>query len=60
MPDVVRYSSHGLNKEQINDQTTFDHLNTELVRYSDPHCNGETGATYFILHGDSFAHFFTL
>ena len=38
MPDIVRYSSHGLNNEPFNDQTTFDHLNTEQVRYSDPHC----------------------
>ena len=38
MPDIVCYSSHGLNKEPFNNQTTFDHLNTELVRYSDPQC----------------------
>ena len=35
MPDIVRYSSHGLNKEPFNDRTTFDHSNTELVHYSD-------------------------
>ena len=23
----------------FNDQTVLDHLNTKLVRYSDPHCN---------------------
>ena len=36
MPDIVRYSSYGLNKEPFNDQTTFDHLNIKLVRYLDP------------------------
>ena len=35
---LVRYSSHGLNNEPFNEQTILDHLNTELVCYSDPHC----------------------
>ena len=35
---VVRYSDHHLNTGPLGDQTTFDHLNTRLVRYSDPHC----------------------
>ena len=45
----VQYSSHGLNtgKKSIiqmpnnrpfNNRTIFNHLNTGLVRYSDPHC----------------------
>ena len=29
------HSNNGL----FSDQTTFDHLNTRLVRYSDHHCN---------------------
>ena len=33
----VLYSSHGLNNEPFNDWTVFNHLNTELVCYSDPH-----------------------
>ena len=32
--NLEHYSING----SINDQTTFDHLNTELVCYSDPHC----------------------
>ena len=28
-----------LSNRPFGDQTTFDHLNTRLVRYSDPHCN---------------------
>ena len=35
---LVRYSDGGLNKEPFNDRTALNHLNTELVRYSDPHC----------------------
>ena len=27
------------NTEPFDDHTTFDHLNSRLVRYSDPHCN---------------------
>ena len=27
-----------LNNRPFGDQTTFDHFNTRLVRYSDPHC----------------------
>ena len=36
----VRYSSHDLNKEPFNYPTVFNHSNTELVHYSDPHCSG--------------------
>ena len=32
----VPYSRHGLNNVHFNEQTVLDHLNTELVRYSDP------------------------
>ena len=35
---LVRYSDGGLNKEPFDDRTALNHLNTELVRYSDPHC----------------------
>ena len=35
---LVCYSSHDLNNEPFNEQTILDHLNTKLVRYSDPHC----------------------
>ena len=35
---LVCYSGHGLNNEPLYEQTILDHLNTELVRYSDPHC----------------------
>ena len=34
----VRYSGHGLNNRPFDDRTCLDHLNTRLVRYSDPHC----------------------
>ena len=34
----VRYSGHGLNNEPFDERTVLDHLNTKLVRYSDPHC----------------------
>ena len=34
----VRYSDHGLNTGPFNDRTGFNHSNTGLVRYSDPHC----------------------
>ena len=27
-----------MNSGPLDDQTVFDHLNTERVRYSDPHC----------------------
>ena len=37
---LVRYSGHGLNNEPFGNRTILDHLNTELVRYSDPHCTG--------------------
>ena len=33
-------SSHDLNNEQLEEGTILDHLNTELVCYSDPHCIG--------------------
>ena len=35
---LVRYSSHDLNNEPFKEQTVLDHLNTEQVCYSDPHC----------------------
>ena len=35
---IVRYSGHGLNTEPFDERTVLDHLNTKLVRYSDPHC----------------------
>ena len=34
---LVRYSSHDLNNEPFNERTVLEHLNTELVGYSDPH-----------------------
>ena len=34
----VRYSDHHLNTRPFSDRTPLDHLNTRLVRYSDPHC----------------------
>ena len=30
--------SHGLNNVPFDDRTVFNHLNTGLVRYSDPYC----------------------
>ena len=36
---LVRYSGHGLINEPFDQLTIQDHSNTELVRYSDPHCN---------------------
>ena len=37
---LVHYSIHNLNNEPFDEQTsTLDHLNTELVRYSYPHCS---------------------
>ena len=41
---LVRYSGHGLNNEPFGNRTILDHLNNELVRYSDPHCT-----TIFVL-----------
>ena len=35
---VVWYSDHHLNNGPVGDLTTFDHLNTRLVRDSDPRC----------------------
>ena len=35
---IVQYSDHCLNNRPFDYQTTFDHLNTKLVRYSDPYC----------------------
>ena len=35
---AVRYSNGGLNKEPFDKRTVFNHSNTKLVRYSDPHC----------------------
>ena len=31
------YSGHGLNNKPFEEQTILDHLNTELVRFSDLH-----------------------
>ena len=36
---LVRYSRHGLNNRSFEEPTFWDHLNTKLVCYSDPHCN---------------------
>ena len=46
---LVRYSGHGLNNEPFDEQTNLDHLNTELVRYSDPHCKCHQFLQYSIL-----------
>ena len=35
---LVHYSRHGLNNEPLEERTVLEHLNTKLVRYSDPHC----------------------
>ena len=35
---LVHYSGHGLNNKPFDEQTVLDHLNTEQVLYSDPHC----------------------
>ena len=35
---VVQYSDHHLNNGPFGDLTTFNHSNTQLVRYSDPNC----------------------
>ena len=35
----VRYSNGGLNNGPFDDRTVCVHLNTGLVRYSDPHCS---------------------
>ena len=37
---LVRYSRHGLNNWPFNERTVLDHLNTQIVRYSDPNCTG--------------------
>ena len=37
---LVCYSRHGLNNRPFDEQTVLDHLKTELVGYSDPHCPG--------------------
>ena len=42
----VWYSGHGLNNGPFNDRTDFEHLNTKLVRYSDPRC---IATFYYIL-----------
>ena len=34
---LVCYSSHDLNNEPFKERTVLDHLNTELICYSDPH-----------------------
>ena len=35
---LVGYSGHGLNNKPFDERTVLDHLNTELVCYSDLHC----------------------
>ena len=35
---LVCYPGNGLNNQPFDEQTVLDHLKTELVRYSDPHC----------------------
>ena len=35
---LVRYARHGLNNWPLEERIVLDHLNTELVSYSDPHC----------------------
>ena len=35
---LFHYSSHDLNNKPFNEQTVLDHLNTELVHYSNAHC----------------------
>ena len=35
---LVRYSRHGFNSGPFDERIVLDHLNTELVRHSDPHC----------------------
>ena len=37
---LILYSSHVLNNEPFSNQTILDHLDTELVHHSDPHCTG--------------------
>ena len=37
MSSLVIYSSHGLNNQPFNDQTSLGHSNAKLVCYSDPH-----------------------
>ena len=37
-PAIVRYSSHGLNIKPLKDCADFNHSNTWIVCYSDPHC----------------------
>ena len=39
----VRYSNGIQNNGPFGDRTTFDHSNTRLVRYSDPHCITKKG-----------------
>ena len=36
---LVCSSGHGLNKTTYSERTVLDHLNTEIVHYSDPHCS---------------------
>ena len=36
---LFRYSSHDLKNKLFEEPTVLDHLNTKLVRYSDPHCS---------------------
>ena len=35
---AIGHGSYDLNNKSLNNQTGLDHLNTELVRYSDLHC----------------------
>ena len=58
---LVGYSGHGLNNEPFNERTVLDHLNPELVRYSDPHCSLFFQEKFSIpLQGDETEEFLTL
>ena len=46
---LVCYSSHDLYNEPFTWQTILDHLNTELVCYSDPHCNSNLNLKFEFL-----------
>ena len=36
---LVRYLNHDQNNKPFKERTILDHLDTELIHYSDPHCN---------------------
>ena len=43
---LVCYSRHTLNNRPFEEQTVLGHINTQLVRYSDPNCSAfKTEAT---------------